>query len=93
MRRNLPVYLAALMALILTPTAILAQSLGDSSVVTPIAAPGYPEGIATRGNRFYVSARQRSGSHSARLMSVPMTSRQAPSKPTIQSPSPIPSRE
>ena len=55
MRRYLPVYLAALLALIFTPTAILAQSLGDSSVVTPIAAPGYPEGIATRGNRFYVS--------------------------------------
>ncbi|HEX3084525.1 MAG TPA: SMP-30/gluconolactonase/LRE family protein, partial [Pyrinomonadaceae bacterium] len=32
-----------------------AQALGDSKVVTPVAAPGYPEGIAVRGNRFYVS--------------------------------------
>lgn len=56
MRRNLPLYLAAaLLALSLTPIAIHAQALGDSKVVTPIASPGYPEGIATRGNRFYVS--------------------------------------
>lgn len=56
MKRNFPLYLAAaLLALSLTPTAIHAQVLGDSKVVTPIAAPGYPEGIATRGNRFYVS--------------------------------------
>ena len=56
MRRNLPLYLAAaLLALSLTPTAILAQSLGDSKVVAPVPLPGYPEGIATRGNRFYVS--------------------------------------
>src|SRR6478672_8630793 len=55
MRRNLTLYLAALLlALSLTP-AILAQALGDSKVVTPIALPGYPEGIAVRGNRFYVS--------------------------------------
>src|SRR6478672_8570183 len=55
MRRNLTLYLAALLlALSLTP-AILAQALGDSKVVTPVAAPGYPEGIAVRGNRFYVS--------------------------------------
>lgn len=56
MRRNLPLYLAAaLLALSLTPIASYAQALGDSKVVTPIASPGYPEGIATRGNRFYVS--------------------------------------
>lgn len=56
MRRNLPLYLAvALLALSLTPTAILAQSPGDSRVVAPAPQPGYPEGIATRGNRFYVS--------------------------------------
>ena len=56
MKRTFPIYLAAaLLALILTPTTILAQTLGDSKVVTPIASPGFPEGIATRGNRFYVS--------------------------------------
>jgi hypothetical protein len=56
MRRSLPLYLAAaLLALSLTPNAIFAQSLGDSKVVAPVPPPGYPEGIATRGNRFYVS--------------------------------------
>lgn len=56
MRRNLPLYLAAaLLALSLTPAAVLAQALGDSRVVAPVPLPGYPEGIATRGNRFYVS--------------------------------------
>lgn len=56
MRRNLPLYLAAaLLALSLTPTATIAQALGDSKVVAPVPLPGYPEGIATRGNRFYVS--------------------------------------
>jgi sugar lactone lactonase YvrE len=29
--------------------------LGDSKVVAPVPLPGFPEGIATRGNRFYVS--------------------------------------
>ena len=46
---------AALLALSLNPSTIRAQALGDSKVVTPVAAPGYPEGIAVRGNRFYVS--------------------------------------
>lgn len=56
MRRNLALYLAAaLLALSLAPTAILAQALGDSKVVATVPSPGYPEGIATRGNRFYVS--------------------------------------
>jgi sugar lactone lactonase YvrE len=56
MRRKLPLYLAAaLLALSLTPAAVLAQALGDSRVVAPVPSPGYPEGIATRGNRFYVS--------------------------------------
>ena len=45
---------AALLALCLNPS-IRAQALGDSKVITPVAAPGYPEGIAVRGNRFYVS--------------------------------------
>jgi sugar lactone lactonase YvrE len=46
---------AALLALSLNPSTTRAQALGDSKVVTPVAAPGYPEGIAVRGNRFYVS--------------------------------------
>jgi len=32
-----------------------AQTLGDSKVIAPVPFPGYPEGIAVRGNRFYVS--------------------------------------
>jgi sugar lactone lactonase YvrE len=56
MIRKLPLYLAAaLLALTLTPVCALAQALGDSKVVAPVASPGYPEGIAVRGNRFYVS--------------------------------------
>ncbi len=56
MKRTVSLYFAtALLALVVTPTAILAQSLGDSKVVAPVPLPGYPEGIATRGNRFYVS--------------------------------------
>jgi sugar lactone lactonase YvrE len=46
---------AALVALGLTPTSASAQALGDSLVVASVPLPGYPEGIATRGNRFYVS--------------------------------------
>ena len=56
MRRRFPCYLAAaLLALSLTSAAVLAQSLGDSRVVAPVPSPGFPEGIAVRGNRFYVS--------------------------------------
>src|ERR1044071_5834069 len=56
MRRKFPLYLAAaLLALSLAPTAIFAQALGDSKVVAPVPPSGYPEGIATRGHRFYVS--------------------------------------
>ena len=32
-----------------------AQALGDSNVIASVPSPGFPEGIATRGNRFYVS--------------------------------------
>lgn len=32
-----------------------AQALGDSQVIAPVPLPGFPEGIATRGDRFYVS--------------------------------------
>jgi sugar lactone lactonase YvrE len=46
---------AALLALSLTPTPTPAQVLGDSQVIAPVPLPGLPEGIATRGNRFYVS--------------------------------------
>lgn len=45
----------ALLVLSATPTPVSAQSLGDSKVVAAVALPGFPEGIATRGNRFYVS--------------------------------------
>jgi len=31
------------------------RPLGDSKVVATVPSPGYPEGIAVRGNRFYVS--------------------------------------
>jgi len=56
MKRNPFHYLAAaLLALILNPICVLAQTPGDSEVVAPVAAPGYPEGIAVRGNSFYVS--------------------------------------
>jgi DNA-binding beta-propeller fold protein YncE len=44
-----------LLALSLSPVAAAAQALGDSKVVAAVPAPGYPEGIATRGNRFYVT--------------------------------------
>jgi len=56
MKRNPTLYFAiALLALSLTPTIIHAQNLGDSKVFSPVAAPGYPEGIAVNGNSFYVS--------------------------------------
>jgi sugar lactone lactonase YvrE len=46
---------AVLLALGVTPTPAAAQALGDSKVVAPVPLPGFPEGIATRGHRFYVS--------------------------------------
>jgi len=45
---------AALLALTITPAAF-AQTAADSHVVAPVPSPGFPEGIAVRGNRFYVS--------------------------------------
>jgi sugar lactone lactonase YvrE len=53
--RVLFLQLAVLFALALSPIAATAQSLGDSNVRASIASPGFPEGLATRGNRFYVS--------------------------------------
>src|SRR6476469_6032082 len=47
--------LAALVGFSLTPTSASAQALGDSQVVASVPLSGFPEGIATRGNRFYVS--------------------------------------
>ncbi len=45
---------AALMGLGLSsPTAT--QTLGDSNVIAPVPLSGFPEGIAVRGNSFYVS--------------------------------------
>ena len=37
------------------PTFASAQALGDSKVVATVPGAGFPEGIAVRGNRFYVS--------------------------------------
>jgi sugar lactone lactonase YvrE len=53
--RVLFVLSTVLLAVSLAPYAAPAQVLGDSSVKTSIPAPGFPEGIAVRGNRFYVS--------------------------------------
>src|SRR5262245_5996658 len=56
MKRNLILYFAAtLLVLSLTASVINAQTLGDSKVFSPVAAPGFPEGIAVNGNSFYVS--------------------------------------
>ncbi len=46
---------AALFGLSLPATPASAQALGDSQVIASVPLAGYPEGIATRGNRFYVS--------------------------------------
>lgn len=46
---------AVLFALCFGALAAGAQSPGDSNVRASIASPGFPEGIAVRGNRFYVS--------------------------------------
>ncbi len=55
MKLRLSFLVAALLALVLTPAPSPAQALGDSKVIAPVPFAGYPEGIATRGNRFYVS--------------------------------------
>ncbi len=57
MKRNAFRHLAAaLAALILNPVCALAgPPLGKSEVVTPVGGAGYPEGIAVKGDRFYVS--------------------------------------
>jgi sugar lactone lactonase YvrE len=39
----------------LAPALAHAQALGDSKVIAPVPLPGFPEGIATKGNRVYVS--------------------------------------
>jgi sugar lactone lactonase YvrE len=46
---------AVLLALSLTPMPAPAQALGDSKVIAPVPLSGFPEGIATRGHRFYVA--------------------------------------
>ncbi len=51
-------FLLAVVMLALSPAPVLAappQTLGDSTVVAPVPSPGFPEGIATYGDRFYVS--------------------------------------
>ena len=45
-----------LLILSLIPVSVLAaRSLGSSNVIAPVPGAGLPEGIATRGSRFYVS--------------------------------------
>lgn len=47
---------AVLLMLSLMPVPAVAETpLGDSVVIAPVPGAGLPEGIATRGNRFYVS--------------------------------------
>jgi hypothetical protein len=44
--------------LTLGQAAAIAQSqrpFGDTQIVAPVPAPGFPEGMAVRGNRFYVA--------------------------------------
>jgi sugar lactone lactonase YvrE len=49
-------FAAVLLVLSLIPVFILADGpLGHSTVIAPVPGAGLPEGIATRGNRFYVS--------------------------------------
>ncbi len=47
----------------LTPCSAAAATrpLGDTRVLAPIPTPGFPEGIAVRGSRAYVSTQSRSG--------------------------------
>src|SRR4030095_9755237 len=55
MKRNLILYFAALLLAFSLTSVTNAQTLGDSKVFSPVAAPGFPEGIAVNGNTFYVS--------------------------------------
>ena len=50
--RVLFVFLAVLLWLGFTSIGAPAQALGDSSVKASIPSPGFPEGIAVRGNNF-----------------------------------------
>ncbi|MGH9721376.1 MAG: SMP-30/gluconolactonase/LRE family protein [Bryobacteraceae bacterium] len=45
----------ALVALAAAPAAAQIRPFGDSEVFAAVPAPGFPEGIATHGNRVYVS--------------------------------------
>lgn len=42
-------------ALVLFAVSLTAQTLGDSALLAPVPFPGYPEGIAVRGNKAYVA--------------------------------------
>lgn len=48
-------------AIALAPATSGAQALGDTQVLAPIPAPGFPEGIAVKGHTAYVSTPSRSG--------------------------------
>lgn len=53
--RTLFAVAAALLSLSFIPASTSAQTLGDSKVVAVVPSPGFPEGIATKANRFYTS--------------------------------------
>lgn len=57
MKTKLLLFAAVLLLILsLIPGSILAaRPLGHSEVIAPVPSAGLPEGIATRGNRFYVS--------------------------------------
>ena len=48
-------FCAGLMMFASLPSPAQVRPPGDSRVIAPVPSPGFPEGIATRGNRFYVS--------------------------------------
>jgi sugar lactone lactonase YvrE len=47
---------AVFLAFSVTPLPVAARALGDSQVIALVPDAGFPEGIATRGHRFYVSS-------------------------------------
>ena len=47
--------LSLFLVLALLAAGAAAQTIGDSAVLAPVPPPGYPEGIAVRGNRAYVA--------------------------------------
>lgn len=48
-------FLLVAMFLAIVSTTVQAQELGESTVISAVPSPGFPEGIATRGRTLYVS--------------------------------------